>query len=62
MSVATLITEQMTGIYAELAFLDVALVFGQSLVSFGIFGLDPGLGALACWLRNVLKKCRLGKN
>ncbi|XP_011502074.1 PREDICTED: integral membrane protein GPR155 [Ceratosolen solmsi marchali] len=61
MSVATLIMEQMTGVYTELAFLDVALVFGQSLISFGIFGLDPGLGALSYWLRNILRKCRMEK-
>lgn len=61
MSVATLIMEQMTGIYTELAFLDVALGFGQSLVAFAIFGLDPGLGRLGCWLRNTFRKWRLGK-
>ncbi|OXU22582.1 hypothetical protein TSAR_001784 [Trichomalopsis sarcophagae] len=61
MSVATLIMEQMTGIYTELAFLDVALGFGQSLVAFAIFGLDPGLGRLGCWLRNIFRKWRLEK-
>ena len=61
MTVATLVMEEMTGIYTELAFLDVALGFGQSLVAFAIFGLDPGLGKLGCWLRNILRKWRLGK-
>ncbi|XP_058789020.1 integral membrane protein GPR155 [Phymastichus coffea] len=61
MSVATLIMEQMSGIYAELAFLDVALGFGQSLIAFAIFGLDPGLGKLGCWLRNMLRKWKMDK-
>ncbi|XP_024944147.1 integral membrane protein GPR155 [Cephus cinctus] len=55
LSIGTLLLEQMTGIYAELAFLDVALNFGQSLIAFAIFGLDPGLGALGCWLRKVCR-------
>ncbi|XP_015437374.1 PREDICTED: integral membrane protein GPR155 [Dufourea novaeangliae] len=60
-SVGTLIMEQFTGIYAELAFLDVALNFGQSLIAFAIFGLDPGLGKLGCWLRKMCRKWRTGK-
>lgn len=61
MSLATLIMEQLTGIYTELAFLDVALVFGQSLIVFAIFGIDSGLGKLGCWLKCILRKWRLGK-
>ncbi|XP_043252553.1 integral membrane protein GPR155 [Colletes gigas] len=60
-SVGTLITEQITGVYAELAFFDVALNFGQSLIAFAIFGLDPGLGKLGCWLRKICHKWRAGK-
>lgn len=60
-SVGTLIMEQLTGIYAELAFLDVALNFGQSLIAFAIFGLDPSLGKLGGWLRKVCKKWQSGK-
>lgn len=61
MSLATLIMEQLSGIYTELAFLDVALVFGQSLMVFAIFGLDSGLGKLGCWLRHIFRRWRLGK-
>ncbi|KAH0952724.1 hypothetical protein HN011_009227 [Eciton burchellii] len=60
-SVGTLIMEQLTGIYAELAFLDVALSFGQSLIAFAIFGLDPSLGKLGCWLRKVCRKLHSGR-
>lgn len=60
-SIGTLFTEQLTGVYAELAFLDVALNFGQSLIAFAIFGLDPGLGKLGCWLRKVCREWRAGK-
>ncbi|EFN74449.1 Integral membrane protein GPR155 [Camponotus floridanus] len=60
-SVGTLIMEQLTGIYAELAFLDVALNFGQSLIAFAIFGLDPSLGKLGSWLQKVCKKWQFGK-
>ncbi|KAG7198737.1 hypothetical protein KM043_001725 [Ampulex compressa] len=60
-SVGTLVMEQLTGIYAELAFLDVALNFGQSLIAFAIFGLDPGLGKLGSWLRQACRKWRAGK-
>ncbi|RLU21869.1 hypothetical protein DMN91_006246 [Ooceraea biroi] len=60
-SVGTLIMEQLTGIYAELAFLDVALNFGQSLIAFAIFGLDPSLGKLGCWLRRVCRKLHSDK-
>lgn len=52
--------EQLTGIYAELAFLDVALNFGQSLIVFAIFGLDTGLGKLGCWLQKMCRKWRTG--
>lgn len=52
--------EQLTGIYAELAFLDVALNFGQSLIAFAIFGLDPSLGKLGGWLRKICKKWQSG--
>lgn len=52
--------EQLTGIYAELAFLDVALNFGQSLIAFAIFGLDAGLGKLGCWLQKMCRKWRIG--
>lgn len=57
-SVGTLVMEQLTGVYAELVFLDVALNFGQSLIAFAIFGLDPGLGKLGCWLRKMCRKWR----
>ncbi|KOC62245.1 Integral membrane protein GPR155 [Habropoda laboriosa] len=60
-SIATLIMEKMTGVYAELAFLDIALNFGQSLIAFAIFGLDAGLGKLGCWLRKMCRKWRAGK-
>lgn len=32
--------EQVSGIYIELSFLDATLNFGQSIIVFGIFGLD----------------------
>ncbi|OAD54808.1 hypothetical protein WN48_06007 [Eufriesea mexicana] len=61
-SVGRLLMEQLIGIYAELAFLDVALNFGQSLITFAIFGLDvPGLGKLGCWLRKMSRKWRDGR-
>ncbi|TGZ48314.1 Uncharacterized protein DBV15_08645 [Temnothorax longispinosus] len=60
-SVGTLIMEQLTGIYAELAFLDVTLNFGQSLIAFAIFGLDPSLGKLGCWLRKICRKWQCGR-
>ncbi|KYQ58710.1 hypothetical protein ALC60_02358, partial [Trachymyrmex zeteki] len=60
-SVGTLIMEQLTGIYAELAFLDVTLNFGQSLIAFTVFGLDPSLGKLGCWLRKMCRKWQSGK-
>ncbi|XP_011630215.1 integral membrane protein GPR155 [Pogonomyrmex barbatus] len=60
-SVGTLIMEQLTGIYAELAFLDVTLNFGQSLIAFAIFGLDPSLGKLGYWLRKMCRKWQSGK-
>ncbi|RZC40348.1 integral membrane protein GPR155 [Asbolus verrucosus] len=40
LSIWTLVMEQMSGIYVELSFLDATLNFGQSIVVFGIFGLD----------------------
>ncbi|KOX79026.1 hypothetical protein WN51_10074 [Melipona quadrifasciata] len=60
-SIGTLLMEQLTGVYAELAFLDVALNFGQSLIAFAIFGLDGGLGKLGCWLQKMCRKWRIGK-
>lgn len=45
--------ETLSGIYAELAFLDVALNFGQSLIAFAIFGLDPGWSRLGKWLKKL---------
>ncbi|XP_076756400.1 integral membrane protein GPR155 homolog anchor [Xylocopa sonorina] len=57
-SIGTLIMEELTGVYAELAFLDVALNFGQSLIAFAIFGLDAGLGKLGCWLQRMCRKWR----
>ncbi|KAK2587818.1 hypothetical protein KPH14_003919 [Odynerus spinipes] len=57
-SISTLIMDQMIGIYAELAFLDIALNFGQSLIVFAIFGLDPGFGKLGSWLRQICHKWR----
>uniref|UniRef100_A0A0C9QTL9 GPR155 protein n=1 Tax=Fopius arisanus TaxID=64838 RepID=A0A0C9QTL9_9HYME len=56
LSVGTMIMEQMTGVYAELAFLDVAFNFGQPLIAFGIFGLDPSLGRLGKWLKNACQE------
>ncbi|XP_034949435.1 integral membrane protein GPR155 [Chelonus insularis] len=55
LSVGTMIMEQMTGVYAELAFLDVAFNFGQSLIAFIIFGLDPSLGRLGAWLKKICR-------
>lgn len=40
LSIWTLVMEQMSGIYIELSFLDATLNFGQSIIIFGIFGLD----------------------
>lgn len=60
-SIGTLLMEQLSGIYAELAFLDVALNFGQSLIVFAIFGLDTGLGKLGCWLQKMCRKWRTEK-
>lgn len=39
-SIWTLVMEEMSGIYIELAFLDSTLNFGQSLIVFVIFGVD----------------------
>lgn len=55
-----LIMEQLTGVYAEMAFLDVALNFGQSLIAFAIFGLDPGLGRIGKWLKKCCREWREG--
>jgi len=41
LSVWTLVLEDVSGIYVELAFLDASLNFGQSLIVFAVFGLDP---------------------
>ncbi|XP_066587563.1 lysosomal cholesterol signaling protein [Prorops nasuta] len=61
LSIGTLIMEQLIGVYAELAFLDVALNFGQSLIAFAIFGLDPGLGKLGRWIRQTCHNWRIGR-
>ena len=45
--------EEMSGIYVELAFLDASLNFGQSLIVFAVFGLDP-----KCVIRPLVKKWR----
>ena len=45
--------EEMSGIYVELAFLDASLNFGQSLIVFAVFGLDP-----KCVVRPLVKKWR----
>ncbi|XP_012282848.1 integral membrane protein GPR155 [Orussus abietinus] len=55
LSINTLVTEQMTGIYAELSFLDAALNFGQPLIVFAIFGLDPGFLNLLRWLHQLVQ-------
>lgn len=60
-SISTLIMDQMIGIYAELAFLDIALNFGQSLTAFAIFGLDPGLSKLSSWLQQLFHKLHGGE-
>ncbi|GLH10934.1 Integral membrane protein GPR155 [Gryllus bimaculatus] len=39
-SIWTLVMDEMSGIYVELAFLDASLNFGQSLLVFAVFGLD----------------------
>ncbi|EFA13400.1 lysosomal cholesterol signaling protein isoform X2 [Tribolium castaneum] len=39
-SIWTLVMEQISGIYIELSFLDATLNFGQSIIVFGIFGLE----------------------
>ena len=61
LSIGTLIMEQLTGVYAELAFLDVALNFGQALIAFAIFGLDPGLGRIGKSIKKMCRKWREGK-
>uniref|UniRef100_A0A6V7LQ70 DEP domain-containing protein n=1 Tax=Bracon brevicornis TaxID=1563983 RepID=A0A6V7LQ70_9HYME len=53
LSIGTMIMEQLTGVYAELAFLDIAFNYGQGLIAFGIFGLDPSLGRLGMWLKKI---------
>lgn len=53
-----MIMEEIIGIYAELAFLDVAFNFGQPLIVFGIFGLDPSLGKLGPWLMKIAQDWR----
>ncbi|XP_044007276.1 integral membrane protein GPR155 isoform X2 [Aphidius gifuensis] len=58
LSFGTMIMEEMIGIYAELAFLDVAFNFGQALIVFGIFGLDPSLGKLGPWLMKIAQDWR----
>ncbi|XP_043268261.1 integral membrane protein GPR155 [Venturia canescens] len=58
LSIGMLIMEQLTGVYAEMAFLDVALNFGQSLIAFAIFGLDPGLGRIGKWMKTTCREWR----
>ncbi|KAK0178661.1 hypothetical protein PV327_007533 [Microctonus hyperodae] len=58
MSVGTIIMEELTGAYAELAFLDVAFNFGQSLIAFVIFGLDPSFGRLGIWMKKKSREWR----
>lgn len=60
LTIGTLIMEQLTGVYAELAFLDVALNFGQALIAFAIFGLDPGLGRVGVWMKTKCRNWREG--
>lgn len=51
-SIWTLIMEEMSGIYIEIAFLDAILNFGQSLIVFVIFGMDTKellVPLLKCW-------------
>ncbi|XP_015519847.1 lysosomal cholesterol signaling protein [Neodiprion pinetum] len=57
LSIGRLVMEQLSGIYAELAFLDVALNFGQSLIAFVIFGLDPGISVLGKWIKKLCEMC-----
>jgi hypothetical protein len=45
--------EEMSGIYVELAFLDASFNFGQSLIVFAIFGLDP-----KCVIQPLVKRWR----
>lgn len=58
LSVGTIVMEELTGAYAELAFLDVAFNFGQSLIAFVIFGLDPSLGRLGIWMKEKTREWR----
>jgi hypothetical protein len=53
LSIWTLVMEEMSGIYVELAFLDASLNFGQSLIVFAVFGLDP-----KCVIRPLVKRWR----
>jgi hypothetical protein len=53
LSVWTLVMEDMSGIYVELAFLDASLNFGQSLIVFAVFGLDP-----KCLMQPLVKRWR----
>ncbi|PNF32094.1 Integral membrane protein GPR155 [Cryptotermes secundus] len=53
LSVWTLVMEEMSGIYVELAFLDASFNFGQSLIVFAIFGLDP-----KCVIQPLVKRWR----
>jgi hypothetical protein len=45
--------EEMSGIYVELAFLDASLNYGQSLIVFAVFGLDP-----KCVIHPLVKRWR----
>lgn len=53
LSVWTLVLEDISGIYVELAFLDASLNFGQSLIVFAVFGLDP-----KCLMQPLVKRWR----
>lgn len=57
LSVGALVMEDMTGIYAMLAFLDVTLCFGQSFIILAIFGLQLRFEQLGCWIRRQWQKC-----
>ncbi|XP_069678473.1 lysosomal cholesterol signaling protein isoform X1 [Periplaneta americana] len=56
LSIWTLVMEEMSGIYVELAFLDASLNFGQALMVFAVFGLDPKcvMQPLVKWWRYLL--------
>jgi hypothetical protein len=51
----TLVTEENSGIYIELMFLDVALNFGQGFFVLAIFGLDEKVIIAPLLKRSVVK-------